>query len=62
MAKQAIFTVTPRFSARRMVKDYVAGAYAPALATDRTGAAGTSGTFDSGMPAAVRRVLTRPTY
>jgi starch phosphorylase len=31
MVKQAIFTVTPRFSARRMLKDYVERAYAPAL-------------------------------
>jgi starch phosphorylase len=31
MVKEAIFTVTPRFSARRMVKDYVERAYAPAL-------------------------------
>ena len=30
MIKQAIATVTPRFSARRMVKEYVARAYAPA--------------------------------
>jgi starch phosphorylase len=31
MVKQAIVTVTPRFSARRMLKDYVERAYAPAL-------------------------------
>jgi starch phosphorylase len=31
MVKQAIATVTPRFSSRRMVKDYVRLAYAPAL-------------------------------
>ena len=31
MVKQAIFTVTPRFSSRRMLKDYVEHAYAPAL-------------------------------
>jgi starch phosphorylase len=31
--KQAIFTVTPRFSARRMLKDYVAQAYAPPFKT-----------------------------
>ena len=30
MVKQAILTVTPRFSARRMLKDYVERAYAPA--------------------------------
>jgi glucan phosphorylase len=30
MIKQAIATVTPRFSARRMVKEYVERAYAPA--------------------------------
>jgi len=30
MVKQAIVTITPRFSTRRMVKDYVLGAYAPA--------------------------------
>jgi starch phosphorylase len=33
MIKQAIATVTPRFSARRMVKEYVARAYAPACDT-----------------------------
>jgi starch phosphorylase len=32
MIKQAMATVTPRFSARRMVKEYVAHAYAPAVA------------------------------
>jgi starch phosphorylase len=31
MIKQAIATVTPRFSARRMLKEYVARAYAPAF-------------------------------
>jgi len=31
MVKQAIFTVTPRFSTRRMLKDYVERAYAPAV-------------------------------
>jgi starch phosphorylase len=31
MVKQAIFTITPRFSARRMLKDYVREAYAPAI-------------------------------
>ena len=30
MVKQAILTVTPRFSSRRMLKDYVERAYAPA--------------------------------
>ncbi len=30
MVKQAIVTITPRFSTRRMVKDYVTNAYAPA--------------------------------
>jgi starch phosphorylase len=29
--KEAIFTVTPRFAARRMLKDYVERAYAPAM-------------------------------
>ena len=32
MVKQAILTITPRFSARRMLKDYVERAYAPAIA------------------------------
>jgi starch phosphorylase len=31
MVKQSIFTVTPRFSTRRMLKDYVERAYAPAV-------------------------------
>ena len=31
MVKQAILTITPRFSSRRMLKDYVRLAYAPAL-------------------------------
>jgi starch phosphorylase len=31
MVKQAMLTVTPRFSARRMLKDYVRRAYAPAV-------------------------------
>jgi glucan phosphorylase len=30
MVKQAIHSVTPRFSSRRMLKDYVERAYAPA--------------------------------
>jgi hypothetical protein len=60
--KQAIFTVTPRFSARRMVKDYVTYAYAPAFKIaapdrpERTVPAGTAGEDSS----ASRRVLTRP--
>ncbi len=33
MVKQAIVTITPRFSTRRMLKDYVANAYAPAMRT-----------------------------
>jgi glycogen phosphorylase len=33
MIKQAMLTITPRFSARRMLKDYVERAYAPALRT-----------------------------
>ena len=33
MIKQAIATVTPRFSARRMLKEYVTRAYAPAFET-----------------------------
>jgi len=33
MVKQAIVTITPRFSTRRMLKDYVANAYAPAMKT-----------------------------
>jgi glycogen phosphorylase len=32
MVKQSMLSVTPRFSARRMVKDYVERAYAPAVA------------------------------
>ena len=31
MVKRAIQTITPRFAARRMVKDYVNRAYAPAM-------------------------------
>jgi starch phosphorylase len=31
MVKQALLTITPQFSARRMFKDYVAQAYGPAL-------------------------------
>ena len=31
MVKQALLTVTPRFSTRRMVKDYIDAAYAPAV-------------------------------
>jgi starch phosphorylase len=37
MIKRAIVTITPAFSARRMVKEYVARAYAPAIAAARTG-------------------------
>ena len=33
MVKQAMLTVTPRFSTRRMLKDYVEHAYAPAIRT-----------------------------
>jgi len=36
VVRQAIITVAPRFSARRMVKDYVESMYAPAL-SHRTG-------------------------
>jgi starch phosphorylase len=36
MVKQAILTITPQFSSRRMLKDYVRLAYAPALG-ERTG-------------------------
>ena len=31
MVKQAILTVTPRFSSRRMMKDYAERAYLPAF-------------------------------
>ena len=31
MVKNSIATVTPRFSARRMLKDYVRHAYGPAI-------------------------------
>jgi glucan phosphorylase len=31
MVKQAIVTITPRFSTRRMLKDYVERAYAQAI-------------------------------
>jgi len=31
MVKQSILTITPRFSARRMFKEYVEKAYAPAI-------------------------------
>ena len=31
MVKQAILTVTPRFSSRRMLKDYAENAYLPAF-------------------------------
>jgi starch phosphorylase len=36
MVKQAILTITPRFSARRMFRDYVDRAYAPAIKADTT--------------------------
>ncbi len=35
MVKQAMLTITPRFSARRMLKEYVQRAYAPAFASGR---------------------------
>jgi starch phosphorylase len=44
MIKQAILTVTPRFSTRRMLKDYATRAYAPALRTGTPSTTGTSGT------------------
>jgi starch phosphorylase len=37
MIKRAILTITPAFSARRMVKEYVARAYAPAVVRARNG-------------------------
>jgi len=37
MVKQAIATVTPRFSSRRMLKDYVQRAYGPALGKPHAG-------------------------
>jgi hypothetical protein len=50
MVKQAILTVTPRFSARRMLKEYAETAYLPAfkkrpgLPTEaRSAKAGTTG-------------------
>jgi glucan phosphorylase len=36
--KEAIRTVAPRFSARRMVKEYVEKMYAPALANSEKSA------------------------
>jgi starch phosphorylase len=36
MIKQSILTVTPRFSARRMLKEYVGRAYAPAIRSRKT--------------------------
>jgi len=65
MVKQAIFTVTPRFSSRRMVKDYVERAYAPACRTGNAaiGAPGAPGTWQgSASPNNVRKVLTRPIF
>ena len=41
MVKQAMLTITPRFSARRMLKDYVERAYAPAVAITAKSAART---------------------
>jgi len=35
MVRQAMLTITPRFSARRMLKDYVRTAYAPAMSKRR---------------------------
>jgi len=35
MVRQAMLTITPRFSARRMLKDYVRSAYAPAMSKRR---------------------------
>jgi starch phosphorylase len=40
MVKHAIWTITPRFSARRMVRDYIARAYAPALSRGASRQAG----------------------
>jgi glycogen phosphorylase len=60
MIKEAIVTVTPRFSTRRMLKDYVEQAYAPAVRTaapDRA-PAGISGSSAAGT-VRVRNVLTR---
>jgi len=35
MIKQALLTITPRFSTRRMLKQYVDHAYAPALGVEK---------------------------
>ena len=48
MVKEAIFTVTPRFAARRMLKDYVERAYAPAMRD--TGTTGTAGARNTPSP------------
>jgi len=40
MVKQAILTVTPRFSSRRMLKDYAEDAYLPAFRKRKDGAPG----------------------
>jgi starch phosphorylase len=55
MVKQAIFTVTPRFSSRRMVKDYVQQAYAPAF---KAVAAEPAAARTSGNGSGARKVLT----
>ena len=46
IVRQAILSVTPRFSARRMVKEYAEGMYAPAI---------TAGAASSGVPPAIMR-------
>jgi starch phosphorylase len=55
MVKQAIFTVTPRFSSRRMLKDYVQQAYGPAF---KDAVADPAGTRGGGNGAGARKVLT----
>jgi starch phosphorylase len=42
--KRAILTITPRFSARRMVKQYAMESYAPAIKRAPSGTTGTLGT------------------
>jgi starch phosphorylase len=63
MVKQALFSVTPRFSSRRMLKDYVRLAYAPALASPASSlGVATSGTVAGGLttaPGPTRKVLSR---
>ena len=56
MVKQALATITPRFSARRMLKDYVERAYAPAL---KQGPSATIGTLRANGFSTTRTVLTR---